>query len=65
MQGIGCGTLWNYGMVRLNFEEKYATQLQKVFSGILRYGTKIRYFFCTVPYSFRRANPKSQKDLLC
>ena len=45
-------TVRNYGTVRLNFGKKYGTELRTVFSGILRYGTKIRYyFFRTVLFS--------------
>ena len=31
--------------VRLSFGKKYGTELRTVFSGKLRYGTKIRYYF--------------------
>ena len=41
--------------VRFDFEEKDGSKLRTIFSGILRYTTKIRcYFFCTVPNSSRR-----------
>ena len=33
-----------YGIARLNFEEKYSTKLCTVFSGILRYGNTILCF---------------------
>ena len=58
-----------YGiMAQLNFKEKYGTKLRMKFSGILSYGTEIRFcFFYIVPYSFRRPNLnlKSSKDFLC
>ena len=48
-------TALRYGItVRLNFGKKYSVELRTVFSGKLRYGTKMQYyFFGAVPYSFR------------
>ena len=51
MQGLEYCTVRNYGTVRLNFGKKYGTESRTIFSGKLRYGTKIGYyFFRTVPY---------------
>ena len=43
MQGLEYGTELRYGTVE--FWKKYGTELRTVFSGKLRYGTKIRYYF--------------------
>ena len=64
-QGFEYGTVRNYGTVRLSFGKKYGTELRTLFSGKLRYGTKLRYYvFRTVPYLFRTYSFKGKKLVL-
>ena len=48
------GIAVRYGTGTVKFGKKYSMELRTVFSGKLRYGTKMQYFFFgAVPYSFR------------